>query len=128
MGMIVDPYLGAAAGCRELSGLDRWRRARRPTTRRPIQGLPIRFTYRTARVLATIAAHPGASNRHIADHSGITDEGQTSRLLGRLSKDGLIENHGVGPTRASPRLAPHRPRQGVPRDSVAVDLLIRTYQ
>ncbi len=95
MAMIVHPYLGAAAARAEL---------KRPVpvvslsmpraSTDPFKGLPIRFTYRTARVLATIAEIPGASNRHIADHSGIADEGQISRLLGRLSKCELVENSG----------------------------------
>jgi AcrR family transcriptional regulator len=101
MAMIVHPYLGPAAARRELD---------RPAPRRPntiahgpgdpFKDLPIRFTYRTALVLATIAAEGGRgcypSNRHIADTAGIADDGQTSRLLRRLQGVGLIENHGVG--------------------------------
>ncbi len=41
----------------------------------------MRATYRTLRVLATIACRPGVSNREVADGAGITDEGQVSRLL-----------------------------------------------
>jgi DNA-binding MarR family transcriptional regulator len=52
----------------------------------------IRSTYRTARVLAAIAANPGASNRAVAAAAGIVDEGQTSKLLKRLAGLGLIEN------------------------------------
>jgi AcrR family transcriptional regulator len=101
MGMIVHPYLGPGAAKRELE---------RPTpvapsklqsrgATDPFKGLPIRFTYRTARVLATIARDPGASNRHIADSSGIADEGQMSRLLERLRKYELIVNHSEGQAR-----------------------------
>ena len=72
----------------------------------PFKGLSIRFTYRTARVLATIAAEGGRgsypSNRLIADSSGIGDEGQMSRLLRRLQAAGLIENRGEGHTRGEP--------------------------
>ena len=103
MAMIVHPYLGLAAARAELE---------RPTptaahvaprqSADPFKGLPIRFTYRTARVLATIAATPGASNRHIADNSGISDEGQMSRLLGRLNKCELVENQGEGHTKGEP--------------------------
>jgi AcrR family transcriptional regulator len=104
MAMIVHPYLGAAAARAEL---------KRPTPKAspdgpprpggdPFKGLPIRFTYRTARVLATIADDPGASNRHIADSSGVTDEGQMSRLLGRLRDSGLIENRGQGQAKGEP--------------------------
>jgi AcrR family transcriptional regulator/DNA-binding MarR family transcriptional regulator len=99
--MIVHPYLGSAVARRELE---------RPTSKPaaataksaayPFQGVSIRFTYRTARVLATIASQPGANNRMIAGNSGIGDEGQMSRLLRRLESAGLIENrveaHGRG--------------------------------
>ena len=111
MAMIVHPYLGPAAARAELE---------RPTptaphvvprqSADPFKGLPIRFTYRTARVLATIAATPGASNRHIADNSGITDEGQMSRLLGRLSKCELVENQGEGHTKGEPNAWTLTPR------------------
>jgi AcrR family transcriptional regulator len=103
MAMIVNPYLGAAAARRELD------RPPPETTgpavlgsKDPFKGLSIRFTYRTARVLATIAARPGASNRLIAGTSGIVDEGQMSRLLVRLQNSGLIENSGSGQPRGEP--------------------------
>lgn len=102
--MILHPYLGAAAARAEL---------KRPVPQAapdssprpggdPFKGLPIRFTYRTARVLATIAEEPGASNRHIADSSGVADEGQMSRLLGRLRDSGLIQNRGQGQVKGEP--------------------------
>ncbi len=101
MAMIVHPYLGPAAARREH---ERPAPSRPSVTARglddPFKDLPIRFTYRTALVLATIAAedqrgaHP--SNRHIAINAGIADDGQTSRLLRRLQGAGLIENHGEG--------------------------------
>jgi AcrR family transcriptional regulator len=103
MAMIVHPYLGLAAAQKELE---------RPAPSSPVavsrngadpfKGLPIRFTYRTARVLDTIASEPGASNRHIADTSGIADEGQMSRLLRRLEGCELIENEGEGHTKGEP--------------------------
>jgi AcrR family transcriptional regulator/DNA-binding MarR family transcriptional regulator len=101
--MIVQPYLGPAAARRELE---------RPAPKAsvavangakdPFKGLSIRFTYRTARVLATIAEDSGASNRMIAENAGINDDGQTSRLLRRLQDAGLIENLGEGHTRGEP--------------------------
>ena len=103
MAMIVLPYLGPTAAQKELE---------RPVPSAPhssprggadpFKGLPIRFTYRTARVLDTIASEPGASNRHIADTSGIADEGQMSRLLRRLEGCELIENQGEGHTKGEP--------------------------
>jgi DNA-binding MarR family transcriptional regulator len=56
----------------------------------------MRLTYRTLRALAAVAAHPGASNRKLADAAGIVDQGQASKLLTRLEDLGLIENTGEG--------------------------------
>lgn len=42
--------------------------------------------------LVHIASHPGASNREIAAGAGIGDEGQISRLLGRLADLGVAVN------------------------------------
>jgi AcrR family transcriptional regulator len=103
MGMIVHPYLGATAARRELER--RTHRPPRPTpddVTDPFNGLSIRFTYRTARVLATIAATPGASNRLVADRSGIVDEGQMSRLLTRLQRSGLVDNRGEDKPKGEP--------------------------
>jgi AcrR family transcriptional regulator len=103
MAMIVLPYLGPAAAQKELERPAP--SASRDSPRNgsdPFKGLPIRFTYRTARVLDTIASEPGASNRHIADTSGIADEGQMSRLLRRLEGCELIENHGEGHIKGEP--------------------------
>ncbi|MGA7704920.1 MAG: TetR family transcriptional regulator [Solirubrobacteraceae bacterium] len=101
--MIVQPYIGPAAARRELERpVPKPRRAVADGGKDPFKGLSIRFTYRTARVLATIAEDSGASNRMIADSAGISDEGQTSRLLRRLRDAGLIENLGEGHTRGEP--------------------------
>ena len=45
--------------------------------------------------LLAIAANPGASNREIADVSGVADQGQISKLLRRLEHLGLIHNAGA---------------------------------
>jgi AcrR family transcriptional regulator len=97
MAMVVHPYLGAAAARRELERPPpKTTSTNNGTIRDPFKGLSIRFTYRTARVLATIAANAGASNRFVADRSGVSDDGQMSRLLTRLERAGLIENGGQG--------------------------------
>jgi len=122
MAMIVQPYLGPAAAQRELTlpgtpsgahpeghtltGTGR-QAGDRPVTAisratprlpsDPFKDLSMCLTYRTARVLSSIAATPGASNKQIADASGITDGGQTSKLLHRLERYGLIQDNGVGP-------------------------------
>ena len=98
--MVVQPYFGRTAAKKEL---ERPAPALRPTVPKlpsdPFKDLPIRLTYRTARVLAAIAATPGASGKQIARASEITDDGQMSRLLNRLWRAGLIENTGPGPAR-----------------------------
>jgi AcrR family transcriptional regulator/DNA-binding MarR family transcriptional regulator len=101
MSMIVLPYLGARAASRELARppmeVVRDRQTRTQTrSRDPLEGLNMRLTYRTVRVLMVIAEHPGASNREIAEGSGIIDQGQISKLLNRLGRLNLVENHGEG--------------------------------
>jgi AcrR family transcriptional regulator len=100
MSMIVLPYLGPAAARRELS-----RPVPEPPARParvcgdPLQGLPMRITYRTIRVLLALADAPGCSNRQVGEAAGIADQGQISKLLRRLHRLGLIENTGAGATR-----------------------------
>jgi len=95
MGMIVLPYLGAAAAQRELSRPAPAGEARAGSGN-PLKNLEMRLTYRTVRVLMAIGSHPGVSNRRIGDEAGITDQGQISKLLARLDHLGLIENSGFG--------------------------------
>jgi AcrR family transcriptional regulator/DNA-binding MarR family transcriptional regulator len=118
-GTIVLPYLGRAAARRERarpvlapqSGTP-VRRTSTPLTtvdRDPLQGIPIRMTYRTARVLECIAEQPGVSNREVADRAGISDQGQISKLLARLQRLGLAANMGIEDSRGAPnawRLTP----------------------
>jgi AcrR family transcriptional regulator len=105
MGMIVLPYLGQDAATRELSRqTPRFSRApddpgvlrERETGKRAVEGLDFRITHRTLSVLTAVAEQSqrgsGPSNRQIADAAGITDQGQISRLLARLSARGLVEN------------------------------------
>jgi AcrR family transcriptional regulator len=108
MGLIVLPYLGPAAARREqmrpapsapapgeVSGAAA---AALTSGEDPLQGVAMRLTYRTARVLEAAGEHPGASNREVADLAGIGDPGQVSKLLSRLQRLGLLENHGGGHT------------------------------
>lgn len=104
MSMIVLPYLGPTAAREELE-----RSVSEPAPRvapaklNPLKGLDMRLTYRTMRVLGVVASQPRSSNRLIGDASGINDQGQISKLLGRLEKLGLIENEGAdGSTRGEP--------------------------
>jgi AcrR family transcriptional regulator len=100
MSMIVLPYLGAAAARRELS---RPQPERHPSNGRPagdpLRDLGIRLTYRTVCVLLSVAAAPGASNRDVGIASGVSDQGQISRLLSRMERLGLMLNLGGEPGR-----------------------------
>jgi AcrR family transcriptional regulator len=104
MGMIVLPYLGPAAARREralpVPASTRGPAARdgmaAHAERDPLEGIPMRLTYRTARVLEDVAAHPGVSNRVVSELAGIVDQGQVSKLLARLERLGLLANTGAG--------------------------------
>lgn len=101
MSMIVLPYLGARAAGKELTKplpepVKEPRLRPRNRAADPLDGLKMRLTYRTVRVLMVIAEHAGASNREIAEGSGIVDQGQISKLLTRLSRLELVENLGEG--------------------------------
>jgi AcrR family transcriptional regulator/DNA-binding MarR family transcriptional regulator len=104
MGTIVLPYLGPAAARRELNKPAPQLNINNKSLRLadPLEGLDMRITYRTVRVLMTIAAHPRASNRQIAAYAEISDQGQVSKLLTRLEHLGLVHNEGDGPTKGAP--------------------------
>jgi hypothetical protein len=53
-------------------------------------------------VLMAVAARPGASNRAVGEGSGISDQGQISKLLARLCALGLVDNTGEGHPRGAP--------------------------
>jgi AcrR family transcriptional regulator/DNA-binding MarR family transcriptional regulator len=100
MSMIVLPYLGPRAASQELTReapkAIRRKRSPRRTARDPLEGLDMRLTYRTVRVLTFIGEHPAASNREIAEGAGIADQGQISKLLTRLERLELVRNTGDG--------------------------------
>jgi AcrR family transcriptional regulator len=110
MGMIVLPYQGPAAARREVG-----RSVPEPVAGRarqfvhsprgegdPLDGVPMRLTYRTTRVLEGIGEHPGASNREVAEYAGISDQGQVSKLLARLRRLGLLANRCEGHLKGEP--------------------------
>ena len=109
MSLIVLPYLGVGAARQEQRrALPPVSRARRVTPvsaedaavgQDPLRGVPMRLTYRTARVLEVVAEHPGASNRQVAEYADISDQGQVSKLLARLERLGLMHNTGEGHAR-----------------------------
>jgi IclR helix-turn-helix domain len=90
MAFIVRPYLGQAAARVELEGRPA------PLDERGPGGRRLYATRRTRLVLRAIASSPRSSNREVAQAAGLSDEGQTSRLLHRLVERGLIENVGFG--------------------------------
>ncbi len=98
MSLIVLPYLGSEAANKEL--------AYRPhaiSAKEQLGGeRPVRTTYRTALVLRAIEGSPHSNNREIAVAAGLGDEGQASRLLSRLRRQGLIENVGLGQAYGEP--------------------------
>jgi AcrR family transcriptional regulator len=107
MSMIVLPYLGASAARKELERPTPTPRTPSPRLNDvnplgPLSELHMRLTYRTMRVLLAVAAHPGGSNRQIADAAGIADQGQISKLLARLHNLKLVENIGASTTRGEP--------------------------
>jgi AcrR family transcriptional regulator/DNA-binding MarR family transcriptional regulator len=92
MGMIVAPYLGHARAARELQHALPAFAPPVAMAGNPLQGLNMRITYRTVKVLSCIGEHPDASNRQIADRAGVADQGQISKLLARLQDRGFIHN------------------------------------
>jgi AcrR family transcriptional regulator len=104
--MIVLPYLGATAARRELDRPAPKTESRKaegePLLSDPFKEAGMRLTYRTVRVLMAIVDHPGASNRLIGQSAGIEDQGQTSKLLARLQRIGLVSNTGLGPGQGAP--------------------------
>lgn len=102
MGVIVLPYLGQAAAQKELHRPTPPLQTKTRPRRDPLEGLDMRLTYRTVRVLMGIAGHPGASNRTVAEASGISDQGQISKLLARLDSLGLVRNTGQGHPKGAP--------------------------
>jgi hypothetical protein len=105
MAMIVLPYQGpAAARAERARSLPRAPVAVSAPARAafalvhadPLPALPMRVTYRTARVLQCVEGQSGASNRDVADAAGVRDPGQISKLLARLERLGLLQNRGEG--------------------------------
>jgi AcrR family transcriptional regulator len=122
MSVIVLPYRGHGAAARELRGSEAFSSGRKNPAGvkspaclargqsapplevlRPLGSGPVsdfRLTVRTQRVLAAVAELAGRgsspSNREVSDLAGISDQGQISRLMMRLSDRGLVQNTGGG--------------------------------
>jgi len=106
MGMIVLPYLGGGVALRErkralpdtpVSWSSTSERSRAyHAGEDPLRDIPMRLTYRTARVLQATAQQGeqgiNPSNRLIGELADIPDQGQVSKLLARLQGLGLLTN------------------------------------
>lgn len=111
MSLILLPYLGNAAAKRELGRAVRRAPEEPPAGgRSAVEGIGMRLTHRTACVLTSIAEHPGANNREIANRAGVVDQGQISKLLARLEGLGLIVNVSQGGYRGAPNAWTLTPR------------------
>jgi AcrR family transcriptional regulator len=110
VGMVVLPYMGAAAARREQTrpapcasvGAGSTPAGAGVDVADPLGGVEMRLTYRTVRVLVGIAEHPGASNRQVSEYAEISDQGQVSKLLRRLASLGLLSNTGPGHLKGEP--------------------------
>jgi AcrR family transcriptional regulator len=97
MGLIVLSYLGPRIAGEELTRTAPEVPAHEGTLvggdgGRLLERLDMRLTYRTVRCLLFICENPGSSNREIAQGAEISDEGQASKLLTRLTRVGLVVN------------------------------------
>jgi AcrR family transcriptional regulator/DNA-binding MarR family transcriptional regulator len=116
MSMIVLPYLGVQAARREAQralphSLVVQTHEHEPVLLAdPFKEAGMRLTYRTVRVLTAVAERPNASNRTIGDQAEIKDQGQISKLLGRLERIGLVSNTGLGPGQGAPNAWSLTPR------------------
>lgn len=117
--LVLLPYLGSAAARRELARPTRRRSQPPGGGRTAVEGMGLRITYRTARVLKAIAERPGASNREVANRAEVVDQGQISKLLSRLEAQGLIANIGGGGLRGAPNAWELTPRGEQLEDAVS---------
>lgn len=102
MSMLVLPYVGPAAAQRELRRPAKQQAdKRRPIPANPLHDIGMRLTYRTIRVLLSVAQSPGSSNRELGVAAEIGDQGQISKLLARLQNLGLVQNTGAGHARGA---------------------------
>jgi AcrR family transcriptional regulator/DNA-binding MarR family transcriptional regulator len=101
MATIVLPYRGSAAAAKELERLaprPAARASRRDgdgLSRRPLSAaspVDYRLTVRTQMALAAVGGRPGLSNREVSEIIGLADQGQVSRMMKRLTDQGLVED------------------------------------
>ena len=101
MASIVLPYRGSMAASKELARpvprppARAQRRDGDGLSRRPLSAVsPVdyRLTVRTQMALAAVGGRPGLNNREVSEIIGLSDQGQISRMMKRLSDQGLVEN------------------------------------
>jgi AcrR family transcriptional regulator/DNA-binding PadR family transcriptional regulator len=99
MATIVLPYRGSAAAAKELRcpapRVPARRRDGDGFSRRPLAAaspVDYRLTVRTQMALAAVGARPGLNNREVSEIIGLSDQGQVSRMMKRLTDQGLVEN------------------------------------
>ena len=108
MATIVLPYRGSEAAARELERRPpRALSGRRGASRSRTQGAwralhasdrgrrdapPIVVPTRTQMALAAVAGRPGLNNNEVSEIIGLADKSQISRMMKRLSDQGLVEN------------------------------------
>ena|GEM_PF-222862 len=97
MSFTVMPFLGARAARRELRRPDAVPASIAGATVDLLQDPGRRLNHhREIEALRALAAEPGLNNSELALRAGVKDQGQTSRLLARLARLGLVENTGSG--------------------------------
>ena len=99
MATIVLPYRGSEAAARELTrpvprAAIRRRDGDGSSRRRLGSASPVdyRLTVRTQMALAAVAGRPGLNNNEVSEIIGLADKSQISRMMKRLSDQGLVEN------------------------------------
>ncbi|MGH2902209.1 MAG: TetR family transcriptional regulator [Solirubrobacteraceae bacterium] len=99
MAGIVFPYRGPQAATRELElpapRVPVRRRDGDGLSRRPLSAASptdYRLTVRTQMALAAVAGRPGLNNREVSEVIGLAEQGQISRMMKRLTAQGLVEN------------------------------------
>jgi AcrR family transcriptional regulator/DNA-binding MarR family transcriptional regulator len=155
MATIVLPYRGRGAAAREQRGTRTFSSGRKdpPGLKSParlaeerkvppigtLNPVAFRLTVRTQTVLRVVGECPGLSNQRVSELAGISDQGQISRLMMRMSEQGLVENAGGGGQRApkSWRLtqdgkaliqAEQPPHRKAPRVTTDFRMTARTYK
>jgi len=102
MAMIVLPHHGLPTCVLELTApLPASPRRKLPAAMPAAPNSGLRLSQRSLGLLQAVADMPSASNRALAERVGVTDEGQISRMLGRLERHRLVHN------RAADRAGPN---------------------